>query len=196
MKTEMISNKNRTRLILTMLMLIFAMPFAAAWFIYNFTDIGRTDKGGNYGELVVPPISIPDLKLLDSTFAETDHSLHGKWSLLYVTAGDCALECKRRLDVMQGMIYGLEKDSGRVQAIIAITEGTPGQGLQDYLGSNNGKKLLLLPDQDSVKEDVFEPGKLYIIDPLGNLMMSYSSDSNLEGVTSDLKRLLRYSRIG
>ena len=38
--------------------------------------------------------------------------------------------------------------------------------------------------------------RLYLVDPLGNLMMSYPADAEPGGIIKDLKRLLRYSRIG
>jgi hypothetical protein len=41
-----------------------------------------------------------------------------------------------------------------------------------------------------------EAHRLYIIDPLGNLMMSYEVDTNPREIYKDLKKLLRGSRIG
>ena len=38
--------------------------------------------------------------------------------------------------------------------------------------------------------------KIYLIDPLGNLMMSYSKDATAKGMKKDLKRLLKVSKIG
>ena len=39
-------------------------------------------------------------------------------------------------------------------------------------------------------------GRLYLIDPLGNLMMSYPSGTDPVGIIKDLKRLFKYSGIG
>ena len=38
--------------------------------------------------------------------------------------------------------------------------------------------------------------RVYLIDPLGNLMMSYAPDANPKGMLEDLKRLLRLSHVG
>jgi hypothetical protein len=38
--------------------------------------------------------------------------------------------------------------------------------------------------------------RIYLIDPLGNLMMSYGADVKSKGMLEDLKRLLRLSSIG
>jgi hypothetical protein len=38
--------------------------------------------------------------------------------------------------------------------------------------------------------------RVYLIDPLGNLMMSYAAEAKPKGMLEDMKRLLRLSSIG
>jgi hypothetical protein len=38
--------------------------------------------------------------------------------------------------------------------------------------------------------------RVYLIDPLGNLMMSYAADARPKGMLEDLKKLLRLSHVG
>jgi cytochrome oxidase Cu insertion factor (SCO1/SenC/PrrC family) len=45
-------------------------------------------------------------------------------------------------------------------------------------------------------DDPKNAGRIYIIDPRGNLMMSYAPNVNPKDVYKDLKKLLRGSRIG
>jgi hypothetical protein len=45
-------------------------------------------------------------------------------------------------------------------------------------------------------DDGIGEGRVYIVDPLGNLMMSYPSDAGPGDLYDDLRRLLRVSRIG
>ena len=42
----------------------------------------------------------------------------------------------------------------------------------------------------------FAGERLYLIDPLGNLMMSYARTADPKGIIKDLSRLLKYSRTG
>jgi hypothetical protein len=51
--------------------------------------------------------------------------------------------------------------------------------------------LALLPGQGGVSTP-----RVYLIDPLGNLMMSYAGDAAPKGILEDMKRLLRLSSIG
>jgi hypothetical protein len=39
-------------------------------------------------------------------------------------------------------------------------------------------------------------GRMYLVDPLGNLMMSYEADADPGGMIKDLERLLKYSGLG
>ena len=41
-----------------------------------------------------------------------------------------------------------------------------------------------------------DPDRIYVVDPLGNLMMSYPAGADPNGIRKDLARLLRVSRIG
>ncbi len=41
-----------------------------------------------------------------------------------------------------------------------------------------------------------ETKKVYLIDPLGNLMMQYPADFKTRGLIRDLRHLLKWSRIG
>ena len=40
------------------------------------------------------------------------------------------------------------------------------------------------------------PGRVYIVDPIGNIMMSYEAEADASGMRKDLKRLLRISQLG
>jgi hypothetical protein len=38
--------------------------------------------------------------------------------------------------------------------------------------------------------------RVYIVDPLGNLMMYYQPDADARGMLQDLQKLLKYSKVG
>jgi hypothetical protein len=52
----------------------------------------------------------------------------------------------------------------------------------------------VLPSFGGVPADT--AGRVYVIDPLGNLMMSYAAEANPKGLLEDMKRLLKLSHIG
>ena len=53
--------------------------------------------------------------------------------------------------------------------------------------------LALLPQRRTVQ---LNSHRVYLIDPLGNLMMFYAADVKPKGMLEDMKRLLRLSSIG
>jgi hypothetical protein len=54
--------------------------------------------------------------------------------------------------------------------------------------------LRIFPAVDAV--DPARAERIYLIDPLGNLMMSYAPDAPPKGMLQDLKRLLGLSQVG
>ena len=54
--------------------------------------------------------------------------------------------------------------------------------------------LALLPGVDGSSAATAE--RVYLIDPLGNLMMSYAPDAKPKGMLEDMKRLLGLSHVG
>ena len=56
--------------------------------------------------------------------------------------------------------------------------------------------LALLAGREGPARQPFAESRVYVIDPLGNLMMSYAPDAKAKGMLEDMKRLLRLSSIG
>jgi cytochrome oxidase Cu insertion factor (SCO1/SenC/PrrC family) len=52
--------------------------------------------------------------------------------------------------------------------------------------------LALLP----MRGGAINSHRIYLVDPLGNVMMSYAPDAKPKGMLEDMKRLLRLSSIG
>jgi hypothetical protein len=117
--------------------------------------------------------------------------------LLAVDSGQCDAACQakllriRQLRLMQG------KDMDRIERVWLVTDGRAPD--PDLMRLHQGARLLdaraedllaLLPHQE-------RPGDfIYLIDPLGNLMMRYPRDADPQGMKKDLERLLKVSRVG
>ena len=46
------------------------------------------------------------------------------------------------------------------------------------------------------QDEGYEEDRVYLVDPLGYLMMYYQPDADPKGMLMDLKKLLKYSQIG
>jgi cytochrome oxidase Cu insertion factor (SCO1/SenC/PrrC family) len=202
----------RQRRVLIGLALIFFAPLGLAFYLYY--GHGTWHPGGrvNRGELVEPARPLPPLALPLYGSGSTDANfLKGKWTYLYVRPGLCSEGCRARLYDTRQIRLALDRDMNRVQRVfIAGDDCCDAQFLQrqhpDLITiratAADAPLLALLPGigaPDAGAGDssgVANEPRVYLIDPLGNLMMSYSADAKPKGMLEDIKRLLRLSSIG
>jgi len=205
-------DRRQRRLLLGLAALFFA-PIALSFYLYYsrsaWGPVGRVNRGA----LIVPPHSVPEgaLPLLASGAPTEAAFLRGKWTLLYVNLGPCAEQCRRKLYDTRQVRTALDRDMTRVQRVfvtvtgccdlpwlerehpdlVAVRADLPaGQA-----GAPAGAALLAsIPTFDAIPAGRAE--RIYVIDPLGNLMMTYAPDFEAKGLLEDMKRLLKLSHIG
>jgi cytochrome oxidase Cu insertion factor (SCO1/SenC/PrrC family) len=196
-----------SRQALVLLGLLFMMPAFVAWVMHHSGKEGWRPEGTtNRGMLVHParPLTFSaDLMIAD---APANDYLQGKWTLLYIGDSDCDEVCNRNLYNMRQVNIAQNENMKRVQRLYLVR----GEALSGALGELLEKEypkleVVLFPDTqaqqltpDFVIDGVSMEGaeRVYIIDPLGNLMMYYPADADPGGMLKDLKKLLKYSKIG
>ena len=194
---------NKTELIL--IFLVFTAPFLGAWLVYNYTDFGKTDNN-SYGELIVPPKTIFDVSLLGTEPDSERERLYGKWSLIYISNGRCLKQCWENLAMLQNIRLAMANSADRIQVILLTDKNYFAADIEDNVVDINWKNIYIIAG-DVAQKIIHDAGRLknnefvlkeglYLIDPLGNLMMRYNNKREGAGILKDLKRLLRYSRIG
>jgi len=174
-------------------------PIASAWWLLYQGDPSRL-SAANHGELVSPPIPLQDVELHPAGAASAARaSLYGKWSLVYADAEGCPGSCEALLDRMQRIQQALGRKAPRLQRVL-LTGTEPSPAMLQAAAGDAGQLLWLedaerLRDLQALLTGTAENG-FVLIDPLGNLLMRYSADSDPLGMIKDLERLLRASRIG
>lgn len=195
----------RTRRHLLLLIAIFSLPVLVAYALY-FSG-WRPETSGNYGELVQPPRALPDLVLqtLDGKVLRVS-DLRGKWTLLVFGAAECLRPCEAALDKMHRIVLAQGKEAERVRTAFVVTDPRARDWLQYAIKDHPGT-LVLTGSADAMRMLVSyftlskgaprnDPNRIYVVDPLGNLMMSYPVDADASRMRKDLARLLRVSRVG
>jgi cytochrome oxidase Cu insertion factor (SCO1/SenC/PrrC family) len=156
-------------------------PAVIAWLAYE--QGWGSGRAANYGELVQP-------RRLDGPLA----ALRGKWVLVTFDDASCAPPCERKLYVVRQARLALGKDAGRVERLwLLIGSGQPGTRL---LAAIEGARVVA---SSAELERAFAGdvrSHIYLVDPLGNLMMRYPSDADPARLIRDLERLMKYSSIG
>jgi len=183
---------------------LFLVPVAISFWLY-YGSGWRPSGSTQHGELVSPARPLPALSLPRPDGTTTSPGfLRGKWSLVYVGDGACGTACQATLHDSRQVRLALDKDLTRVQRVFLYRGSccTPGWLERDHpdliaasvAGPDAGPLLdvfRLAPGADPMAE-----GRLYVVDPLGNLMMSYAQGAAPKGVLTDLERLLKLSHIG
>lgn len=199
----------RQRRLLVGLAALFFAPLAASFYLYYGPVAWRPGHRVNHGDLIDPPRPLPAVSLPlarpDAAAAGSSKPdlLKGKWTLLYVGQGSCSAVCRADLYNTRQVRIALNRDMDRVQRVF-IAEGAccdfaflgaEHPDLVTLRGTPEAASLLeLLPAFNGIPP--LAADRIYLIDPLGNLMMSFAPDSKPKGLLTDLKRLLGLSHVG
>jgi len=163
----------------------------------------------NFGALIDPrqhPIPAMASTTLDGKPA-TLESYKGKWIMLKVGPSDCKQDCQDQLFAMRQLRTMQGKEMERIERVWMITDDQPLDTL--LMRVNDGTRMLRAPAAVIDKWLPLEQGAgdrvsdhVYLIDPLGNLMMRFpkgavSSDTEkVKKVHKDISKLLKASAIG
>jgi hypothetical protein len=132
----------------------------------------------NYGELIPPRVT-------------PLNELRGKWVLVTFDAAACDAYCERKLYVMRQVRRAQGKDMERIERLWVLTDA--GKPRADALAASEGARI-------TRNGNFGFPGNaadhIYVVDPLGNLMMRFPRDPDPSRVIKDLQRLMKYSRFG
>ena len=201
------------RIKLMLLFLLFASPVVASYLTYYVIQPqGRT----NYGELIVPqrPIvqlrfappasQVPQVSQVSQVHqspqsagrsGELDApSFKGKWLMVTALTRADLVSLERRLYLMRQVRLTTGKDMDRIErALVLLDDSVPATTV---IEQHTGLNLVRLPVTDW--RDTFRSGsdRIYLVDPLGNLMLVFPFDPDPSKMKKDIAKLLRASRIG
>lgn len=161
------------------LFLACAAPFVLGWAAWYFE--WGTGSPGNYGELVEPRL------LTGPPFTE----MRGKWLLVTFDAAGCDAYCEKKLYYMRQIRTAQGKEQDRIQRVWSLTNGE--RVRPELLAAFEGTRIVRADPAPFPGNPVEH---VYLVDPLGNLMMRFPRDPNPSLMLKDLRRLLRYSRVG
>jgi len=171
-----------------------ALPFVGALVVYTFAP---PKSRMNYGELIEPrPLTAFSMPKLDGgTLTLAD--LKGKWTMVQADVAACDQACRDKLYKMRQVRLTQGKNMDRIQRLWILTdeaEVDPALAA-DYPGmlmarSGQGQLLAQLPAQGGNTR-----GPIWLIDPLGNVMLRYPAGADPTGMKKDLQRLLSVSQI-
>ena len=184
----------RGRRIALVILVICAAPTLAAWLAYF---VWPPKSALNYGDLIAAhPLGDWETRRPDGqTFRLSE--LRGKWLLVYPDAAACPARCRQTLWTMRQIRLAQGVHASRIERVWLVVDAAfPSAALvKDY----EGTRVLRVTDRRLLRElPEAQPlgNHIYVVDPLGNLMMRFPQDPDPRRMIRDLARLLKASRVG
>jgi hypothetical protein len=196
---------SRGRRQLVLLAALFFVPLAIAFWMYYGPAGWRPAGDASKGALIEPARPLAEIALATADGKLTDaRFLRGKWSMVYVGDGLCDDRCREALYLTRQSRIALNKDMDRVQRVFLVTGRCCDRG---FLAQEHPDLIVARVDDDA-SAALLEPfptyggvpladaGRIYLVDPHGNLLMSYAPTAPDKALLTDVKKLLRLSHIG
>jgi hypothetical protein len=185
----MTQTERRSRRVMLLLIALFMLPLAASFALY-YGFGWRPAGNSNHGELLQPIRQLPQFT----------NALRGKWALAYAGDGACDADCRQALVFARQTRLSLAQDTARVNWVLLATGHCCDQsyldaehrGIQVIDVSDAGRRVELL----GVLPATELAHSLFVIDPLGNIVLRYDVRSSPRGLLDDMKKLLKLSHIG
>jgi len=180
-----------------LVLLVCASPVIASYFTYY---VVRPEGRRNFGELLTPQRPLPDAatRTLDGQGGRLT-ALKNQWLLLSVAGGACDARCEQNLYFQRQLREAMGREKERMDRLWLVSDEAPVRPA--LLPALAGATVLRMAPADLAQWLAPAPGRrledhLYLVDPLGNLMMRFPADMDAAAAAKakrDLDRLLRAS---
>jgi cytochrome oxidase Cu insertion factor (SCO1/SenC/PrrC family) len=173
---------------------VFVVPVVAAYLAYfGWRPAGHT----NYGDLVeVVPLQHTAGWSRDGAPLDLQ-TLRGRWLMVYVSPSACDAVCANLLYLTRQTRIAQGKEQARIERLWVLTDS----GKPDPAALQAHPDLHVWRPQDAAFIEQFpaegaRTDHVYLVDPLGNLMLRFPARPEAKRMMKDLKLLLKASQVG
>lgn len=187
--------KKNYRVLYALLALCLAPVVASYLAYYVFPPSGRT----NYGALIEPQRPMQEFVARDSQGeAVSFESLRGAWVVVQMGPGRCDSVCEHRLWVMRQVRTATGKERERVARLWLLTDDAP---VDEALQSRYEGTVLWRANEQAIAQAFGMEAEaarehIWLVDPVGHLMMRWPREVDPSRMKKDLLRVLGASRVG
>ena len=181
---EQPAERRGQRTMLAIFGIAFVPVILAYLFFFHFPDI-LSGVTTNRGELIQPAMR----------FSEHHHA--GYWSLIYIGDSKCNRDCIERLYLMRQVTVALGKDAQRLRQLLLPVSTELDETFDTLISSEHPELIIEWLNDDLSRMGLTSEGHwIYLMDPMGNLMLRFSPENSGQDMLKDLKHLLKLSRVG
>lgn len=191
MSNEKIQKANRRKFLL--LLALMCAPVVISYSLY-FSEYRPESR--HYGDL------IPVVKVMGKGINQIDNTIlrmkdfHGKWVLVTVDSGHCNEACQKKLYFMRQVRLVQGKEKHRIERLWLITDDVAPD--TELTKQYEGTFFVSAKDSEilsSIETKETQTTHIYLIDPIGNLMMRFPENVDGTKMGHDIKRLLHVSQL-
>ncbi|RCS56887.1 cytochrome C oxidase subunit I [Parvibium lacunae] len=180
------------------MLLVCLAPVLASYIAY-YGLFGWRPLGGqtNYGTLIEPqrPLQGSGLQWEKLGGGELDwRHWQGKWIMVAIDSGECLEACAEKLYAMRQIRLTTNQEQERIERLWLVNDAKPisTEILRAYDGMHVARaQASQLATFFPVDAGGQVSDGIYLIDPLGNLMMRFPKQANLNRMKKDVNKLLK-----
>jgi len=184
----------------------FVAPVVAAYALF-FLDIAPPGYS-NKGELLKPKgaeqlIDVESFALSDDSDKpiSREEIINHKWHMIYFAGSSCDDACNKALYNMRQINVAVGKNANRLRRLVVHLE-KPSEEFQALIAKEYPEARHAYANSRTIEtalQDVgaeFRSNEIYIMDPLGNIMLRFTQEQSYKDLLHDLNKLFKVSQIG
>jgi hypothetical protein len=196
---------NRNRMKLLGVFGVALIPVIAAAVMY-FGGIALPTGKTNKGNLLWPPIVLSEQNAISPAVNDVIVQ-DGLWVLMLTGKGDCTDTCLERLHTLRQVNVAMGKELDRVGRVYVgeMSAETKMNLASTYpklkIFESSASNLITFKNQainssGVAPQSIESSWNIWLVDPLGNVILQYGLDNDGYDMKGDLKKLLKLSNIG
>lgn len=194
-----LDQQRKGRLMVLCMLVFFMTPILVVIAMYQ---LDWRPQGSSVGELVIPPRPLSmnqNLKMHDGNPLSAN-VWKDKWTMVYIATA-CESECHKKLHDMRQIHVSLYKEIPRMQRMLITHTQNTADLIQKYpelliINQPNAEISELSEQFNLGQHPALTADRIYLIDPLGHFMMSFSPTTQPALIRKDITRLMKYSWAG
>ena len=179
----------RNRRTLILIAIVAVSPVIASYAAYYWFP---REKQVNYGELL-PTRPAPELTGAAGGAPFRLSDLRGKWVVVTAAPGACDAACVGALYATRQARTIQAQEMERVARVwLVVDDAVPNPAIV----AEQADLTVVRAPSGALAAWPAGADRIYLVDPLGNLVLAWPRDPDIKAMAKDLTRLLRASRIG
>ena len=179
----------------------FVAPVVAA---YGLFFLGISPPGfSNKGELLDPIIDVESFALTDDAnqpMSREDITVH-KWHMIMFAGASCDQACSEMLYNLRQINVAAGKNAYRLRRLVVHLD-PPDEEFQQLIAQEYPDARQAYANSSTIEAALqgvgpaFKSNEVYIMDPLGNIMLRFTRDQSYKDLLHDLNKMFKVSQIG